>query len=91
VVKLAQARLDLARVAVLNGGILSTDNFTYDALGNLTSRTGVGTYVYNATRPFQLDAVVTGPAISVINEWDNAGNLSSRRGGSVPGTEQGFE
>jgi len=40
-------RLKTAQVRV-NGTVTGTDSFSYDALGNILSKTGVGTYTYGA-------------------------------------------
>ena len=34
-----------------------TQSFSYDTLGNIKTKTGVGTYSYNAAKPYELATV----------------------------------
>ena len=61
---------------------------TYDALGNITSKTGVGTYAYNAAGSVRPHAVVSiaGTVNGVVNpsySYDANGNMTSGGGRTV--------
>lgn len=61
--------------------------FTYDSIGNLTSKTGVGSYTYGKPRrPFQVTE-----AGGVTYGYDDAGNQTTRSGTSIPGGSQTLE
>lgn len=53
-----------------------TQSFSYDALGNIKSKTGVGTYSYNATNPYKL-ATVSGGSKAYTMAYDAHGNITS--------------
>lgn len=53
-----------------------TQSFSYDALGNIKSKTGVGTYSYNATNPYKL-ATVSGGSRAYTMAYDAHGNITS--------------
>lgn len=53
-----------------------TQSFSYDALGNIKSKTGAGTYSYNATNPYKL-ATVSGGSRAYTMAYDAHGNITS--------------
>ncbi len=86
----------LSQYAVGNGVTsctAATNNkvVTYDALGNITSKTGVGAYAYNAagsSRPHAVASIV-GTVNGVVNptySYDANGNMTSGGGRSVTDT-----
>jgi RHS repeat-associated protein len=68
----------LDRLTLASGPAAQSTSIGYDAIGNLTSKTGVGTYTYHATRKH---AVVTAGGASY--GYDGNGNLTSRSGATV--------
>jgi hypothetical protein len=61
---------------------------TYDALGNITSKTGVGAYAYNASGSLRPHAVasIVGTVNGIVNptySYDANGNMTSSGGRSV--------
>ena len=58
----------------LNGAPRQT--VAYNALGNLTSKTGVGTYAYGGTRPHAVTS--TSGAVTATYHYDANGNMTQR-------------
>jgi RHS repeat-associated protein len=57
----------------------------YNAMGNITSKTGVGTYTYHATKKHQVTAT-SGGALQPVPQsyaYDSNGNMNSRNGLAV--------
>lgn len=54
-------------------------DLAYDTMGNITSRTGVGTYTYHATRKHQLTSTSNGWGFT----YDSNGNQLTGRGQSI--------
>lgn len=52
----------------------------YDAIGNITSKTGTGTYSYTGTRPHAVTATSTG---SITYAYDDNGNMTDRGATSI--------
>jgi RHS repeat-associated protein len=65
-------------LTLASGPAAQSTSIGYDAIGNLTSKTGVGTYTYHATRKH---AVVSAGGSSYT--YDGNGNLISRGGATV--------
>jgi RHS repeat-associated protein len=53
-----------------------TQSFSYDALGNIKTKTGAGTYSYNAANPYKL-ATVSGGSRAYTMAYDTHGNITS--------------
>lgn len=69
----------LTQTSLTQGGVVQpATTQTYDALGNITSKTGVGTYAYHATK---LHAVVSAGSNSYA--YDANGNLTGGGGRAV--------
>jgi RHS repeat-associated protein len=68
--------LDRLYTANRNGSALLT--MGYDAIGNITSKTGVGTYTYHATKKHAV--VSTTGTINNTYGYDANGNMTSRNG-----------
>ncbi len=83
----------LSQYAVGNGvtsctAATNNKQVTYDALGNITSKTGVGAYAYNAAGSSQPHAVtgIVGTVNGVVNptySYDANGNMTSGGGRTV--------
>jgi RHS repeat-associated protein len=81
--------LNRLRTVSRTGSVSGTDSVTYDALGNITSKSGVGTYAYNASganavRPHAV-AAISGTVHGIANPtftYDAAGNLTAGLGRS---------
>ncbi len=58
--------------------------FTYDAMGNISSKTGVGTYSYHATKKHQVTATSGGALLTAQSyAYDLNGNMNSRWGSTI--------
>jgi RHS repeat-associated protein len=68
----------LDRLTLASGPAAQSTSIGYDAIGNLTSKTGVGSYTYHATRKH---AVVSAGGVSYT--YDSNGNMISRSGATV--------
>ena len=68
----------LDRLTLASGPAAQSTSLGYDAIGNLTSKTGVGSYTYHATKKH---AVVSAGGASY--GYDANGNLNSRGGATV--------
>ncbi|MCX7054479.1 MAG: FG-GAP-like repeat-containing protein, partial [Proteobacteria bacterium] len=68
----------LDRLTLASGPAAQSTAIGYNAIGNLTSKTGVGTYTYHATKKH---AVVSAGGASY--GYDGNGNLTSRSGATV--------
>lgn len=56
----------------------------YDAMGNIASKTGIGTYTYHATKKHQVTATSGGALLAAQSyAYDNNGNMNSRAGASI--------
>lgn len=74
--------LNRLRTVTRTGAAAGSDSVGYDALGNITSKSGVGTYAYhpsgaNSVRPHAV-AAITGTVYGIANPtftYDAAGNL----------------
>jgi RHS repeat-associated protein len=69
----------------LDGGA-STENIAYNALGNITSKTGVGTYAYGDPLHKHAVTAVTGGPVNNSYTYDANGNLTSGAGRSIAWT-----
>jgi len=69
----------------LNSGA-STENIAYNALGNITSKTGIGTYVYGDPLHKHAVTAVTGGPVNNSYTYDANGNLTSGAGRSIAWT-----
>jgi RHS repeat-associated protein len=70
-------RLDYSQL----NGVTNLD-LIYDALGNISAKSDVGTYTYHATKKHQLTSINNGWSFS----YDNNGNMTSGRGGTITWT-----
>jgi RHS repeat-associated protein len=68
----------LDRLTLASGPAAQSTSIAYDAIGNISSKTGVGSYTYHATRKH---AVVSAGGASY--SYDGNGNLISRSGATV--------
>jgi RHS repeat-associated protein len=55
---------------------------TYDAIGNIASKTGIGTYQYDVNRPHQVISTSSGQTFA----YDGNGNMIVRNGSSIEWT-----
>jgi RHS repeat-associated protein len=55
----------------------------YDVMGNITSKTGIGTYTYHASRKHQATATSGGTLPAQSYAYDANGNMNSRNGSSI--------
>src|SRR5690606_9426365 len=82
-------RLDYSTLAspIVNGVNL---DLTYDVTGNITSKTGIGSYAYNSTRPHALTDL-TRPDNSVATfTYDANGNLENGGGKTIEWTSYNY-
>jgi len=68
-------------------GVASSQTLVYDALGNITSKTGVGNYAYGDVLHKHAVTAVTGGPANLGYAYDANGNLTSGAGRSVTWTE----
>jgi RHS repeat-associated protein len=68
---------------VTNGNSTTVGSWVYDAVGNIASRSGVGTYTYDATHHYQVRA-----AGGVQYDYDPNGNQIARVGPGIPSGRQ---
>ncbi len=81
--------LNRLRTVTRTGAVAGTDSVAYDALGNITFKSGVGTYAYNpsganSVRPHAV-ASIAGTVYGMANPsftYDAAGNLTAGLGRS---------
>jgi RHS repeat-associated protein len=55
----------------------------YDAMGNITSKTGIGTYTYHATKKHQATATSGGTVPAQSYAYDANGNMNSRNSSTI--------
>ncbi|WP_298609895.1 RHS repeat-associated core domain-containing protein [uncultured Thiobacillus sp.] len=67
-------------------GVASSQTLVYDALGNITSKTGVGNYAYGDVLHKHAVTAVTGGPANLGYAYDANGNLTSGAGRSVTWT-----
>ncbi|WP_051082114.1 RHS repeat domain-containing protein [Thiobacillus thioparus] len=67
-------------------GVASSQTLVYDALGNITSKTGVGNYTYGDVLHKHAVTAVTGGPANLGYAYDANGNLTSGAGRSVTWT-----
>ncbi|MBW8365837.1 MAG: hypothetical protein K0M39_14910 [Rhizobium sp.] len=67
-------------------GVASSQTLAYDALGNITSKTGVGNYAYGDVLHKHAVTAVTGGPANLGYAYDANGNLTSGAGRSVTWT-----
>lgn len=76
----------LTQVETYLNGVASTETITYNALGNITSKTGVGTYTYGDPLHRHAVTAVTGGPVNLSYSYDANGNLVSGAGRSITWT-----
>lgn len=73
----------LTQVETYLNGVASTENIAYNALGNITSKTGVGNYTYGDPLHKHAVTAVTGGPVNLSYAYDANGNLVSGAGRSI--------
>jgi RHS repeat-associated protein len=76
----------LTQVETYLNGVASTENIAYNALGNITSKTGVGTYAYGDPLHKHAVTAVTGGPVNLSYVYDANGNLISGAGRNIAWT-----
>jgi RHS repeat-associated protein len=76
-------RLDYSLLTGVPGNNL---DLAYDAMGNITNKSDVGTYTYHATKKHQVSATSNGWSFG----YDNNGNMTSGRGRSIDWTSYNY-
>lgn len=76
----------LTQVETYLNGVASTENISYNALGNITSKTGVGTYTYGDPLHKHAVTAVTGGPVNYSYTYDANGNLTGGAGRSITWT-----
>lgn len=76
-------RMTSSQLINVSGDAVAGTNMsvTYDAMGNITSKSGVGTYTYNANKPFAISRVVG--ERSSLYQYDKNGSLLAAAGLTV--------
>jgi YD repeat-containing protein len=73
-------RLTRCRLTKPDGSLGGTQSFTYDPLGNLLSKSGVGTYTYDTIHPHRVTSINRGGGVSNHFQYSADGNLMSKSG-----------
>ncbi|MHB1186400.1 RHS repeat domain-containing protein [Thiobacillus sp.] len=76
----------LTQVETYLNGVASTENIAYNALGNITSKTSVGTYAYGDPLHKHAVTAVTGGPVNNSYTYDANGDLTSGAGRSIAWT-----
>jgi RHS repeat-associated protein len=77
---------DLHRLDYANLNGVQNLDMSYDVLGNVMSKTGVGTYTYHPTKKHQVTSTANGWSFG----YDNNGNMTSGRGATIGWTSYNY-